>query len=278
MLEILSLAFFQNALMAGVLASIACGVIGTYVIIRRMVAISGGISHAAFGGIGIGYYLGIEPILGALIFTTGAALTMGELERRAHQHMDTLIGAVWATGMALGILFIYLSPGFAPDLFGYLFGNILLVPRGELLILASLVAVIIITVGLLFNDLLAVTFDEEYATVTNLPVTNLWRILLVLIAFTVVMLIQVVGIILVIALLTLPAAISREFAVDVKTMMIGAALLGMAFTTTGIFLSAALDVPSGATIILIGAGVYAGVLVLKRVLGNAPWTRSFQDS
>lgn len=278
MLEILSFAFFQNALMAGVLASIACGVIGTYVIIRHMVAISGGISHAAFGGIGIGYYLGIEPLLGALIFTTGAAITMGELERRAHQHMDTLIGAVWATGMALGILFIYLSPGFAPDLFGYLFGNILLIPRGELLILFSLVAVIIVTVGLLFNDFLAVTFDEEYATVTNLPVTNLTRILLILIALTVVMLIQVVGIILVIALLTLPAAISREFSGDVKTMMICAALLGTVFTTAGIFLSAALNVPSGATIILISAGVYAGVLVLKRCLGNPPWTRSAQGS
>jgi zinc transport system permease protein len=275
-LEILSFAFFQNALIAGILASIACGVIGTYVIIRHMVAISGGISHAAFGGIGIGYYLGIEPLLGALVFTTGAAITMGELERRAHQHMDTLIGAVWATGMALGILFVYLSPGFAPDLFGYLFGNILLVPRGELLILASLVAVIIVTVGLLFNDFLAVTFDEEYATVTNLPVTNLTRILLVLIAFTVVMLIQIVGIILVIALLTLPAAISREFTVDIKTMMICATLLGMAFTTTGIFLSAALDIPSGATVILISAGVYAGVLVLKKFFKNPARTRSAQ--
>lgn len=270
MLELLGFAFFQNALVAGVLASIACGIVGTYVVIRRMVAISGGISHAAFGGIGIGYYLGIEPLLGALVFTTGAAVTMGELERRAHQHMDTLIGAVWATGMALGILFIYLSPGFAPDLFGYLFGNILLVPRGELLILSFLVAVIIITTGLLFNDFLAVTFDEEYATVTNLPVPHLTRILLVLIALTVVMLIQVVGIILVIALLTLPAAISREFSGDVRAMMISAALLGTAFTTTGIVLSAALDVPSGATIILISTGVYAGVLVLKRSLGYRP--------
>jgi len=274
MIEILSFAFFQNALLAGVLASIACGVIGTYVIIRRMVAISGGISHAAFGGIGIGYYLGIEPLLGALVFTTGAAITMGELERKAHQHMDTLIGAVWATGMALGILFIYLSPGFAPDLFGYLFGNILLIPRSELLILTCLVGVIVITVGLLFNDLLAVTFDEEYATVTNLPVTHLSRVLLVLIALTVVMLIQVVGIILVIALLTLPAAISRECSKDVKTMMLCAAVLGTVFTTTGIFLSAALDVPSGATIILISAGVYAGVLILKKFIRNPPWARS----
>ncbi|MDO9549486.1 MAG: metal ABC transporter permease [Methanoregula sp.] len=265
MLYLLGYEFFQNALIAGVLASIACGIIGTYVIIRRMVAVSGGVSHAAFGGIGLGYYLGIEPLLGALVFTVGAALTMGELEHRAKQNMDTLIGAVWATGMALGILFIYLTPGFAPDLFGYLFGNILLVPKGDLMLMLVLIVVIVITVGLLFNDLLAVTFDEEYATVINLPVERLVLILLVLIALTVVMLIQVVGIILVIALLTLPAAISRECTSKVGTMMIYAILLGIAFTTTGIFLSAFLNIPSGATIILVSAAVYGLVLVKKRL-------------
>jgi len=265
MLSLLGYEFFQNALLAGVLASIACGIIGTFVVIRRMVAISGGISHAAFGGIGLGYYLGIEPLLGAIGFTVGAALIMGELEQRAEQNMDTLIGAVWATGMAFGILFIYITPGFAPDLFGYLFGNILLVPQGELLLMLVLIVIIVITVGILFNDLVAVTFDQEYATVTNLPVERLLLVLLVLIALTVVMLIQVVGIILVIALLTLPAAISRECTGRVKTMMLYAVLLGGAFTTTGIFLSAILDIPSGATIILVSAAAYGGVLVKKQL-------------
>ncbi len=170
--------------------------------------------------------------------------------------------------MALGILFIYLTPGFAPDLFGYLFGNILLVPQGDLLLMLVLVAVIVITVGLQFNNLLAVTFDEEYATVINLPVERLVLVLLVLIALTVVMLIQVVGIILVIALLTLPAAISRECTSHVGTMMLYAILLGMAFTTTGIFLSAFLNIPSGATIILVSAAAYGGVLVKKRLAGR----------
>lgn len=268
LLHLLGYGFFQNALIAGVLASIACGIVGTYVIIRRMVAISGGISHAAFGGIGLGYYLGIDPLLGALVFTVGAALTMGELEQRAKQHMDTLIGAVWATGMALGILFIYITPGFAPDLFGYLFGNILLVPTGDLLLMLVLVLVIGLTVGLLFNEFLAVSFDEEYAKVINLPVERLVLILLVLIALTVVMLIQVVGIILVIALLTLPAAISRECSSQVGIMMLYAILLGVAFTTTGIFLSAFLDIPSGATIILVSAIVYGVVLVKKNLAGR----------
>ncbi len=268
MLQLLGYEFFQNALIAGVLASAACGIIGTYVVIRRMVAISGGISHAAFGGIGLGYYLGIDPLLGALMFTVGAALTMGELEQRAEQHMDTLIGAIWATGMALGIVFIYLTPGFAPDLFGYLFGNILLVPAGDLLLMLLLVIVIGLTVGLLFNEFLAVTFDEEFATVINLPVERLVLILLVLIALTVVMLIQVVGIILVIALLTLPAAISREFTSQVGTMMLYAVLLGMTFTTTGIFLSAFLNLPSGATIILVSAAAYAAVVAKKKLSGR----------
>jgi len=131
MFEVLGYEFFRNALAAGVLASVACGIIGTYVVVRRMVSVSGGISHAAFGGVGLGYFLGIDPLLGATGFTVATALGMGALELRARQHMDTLIGAVWAAGMAIGILFVYLTPGFAPDLFSYLFGNILLVPRGR---------------------------------------------------------------------------------------------------------------------------------------------------
>src|SRR5690554_1552883 len=208
MLEVLGFEFFRNALIAGVLASVTCGIIGTYVVVRRMVAISGGISHAAFGGIGLGYYLGIDPLLGATGFTVATALGMGALQLRARQQMDTLIGAVWAAGMAVGILFVYLTPGFAPDLFSYLFGNILLVPRGDILLMAILVAVIIVTVVFLYRELQAITFDPDYATVMNLPVERLSLLLLVLIALTVVMLIRVVGIILVIALLTLPAAIS----------------------------------------------------------------------
>jgi zinc transport system permease protein len=224
-----------------------------------MVAVSGGISHAAFGGIGIGYFLGIDPILGAVGFTLGIALLIGTLRQFARQHLDTLIGAVWAAGMAIGILFVYLTPGFAPDLFGYLFGNILLVPSSDIVLLAVLIVVILAVVAFYYHDLLAITFDEEYATVMNLPVQQIMLLLLALIALTVVMLIQVVGIILVIALLTLPAAISREFSTGISHMMVYAVILGCVFTTIGIFLSYLLDVPSGATIILISTAAYAGV-------------------
>ncbi|MCC7565599.1 MAG: metal ABC transporter permease [Methanomicrobiaceae archaeon] len=261
MLSVLGYEFFRNALIAGLLASIACGVIGTYVVVKRMVAISGGISHAAFGGIGLGYYLGIDPIAGAVLFTVGAALGMGMLQFRARQQIDTLIGAVWAAGMAIGVLFVSITPGFAPDLFSYLFGNILLVPAGDIRLMALLAAVILLVVAVLYQELLAATFDEEYAAIMNLPVERLVLLLLALIALTVVMLIRVVGIILVIALLTLPAAISRQYTSRLKAMMLISVFLGIAFTMGGIWLSYLLDIPSGATIILIGSAAYAASLV-----------------
>ncbi|WP_292519767.1 metal ABC transporter permease [Methanoculleus sp.] len=265
MLEVLGFEFFRNALAAGILASVACGIIGTYVVVRRMVSVSGGISHAAFGGIGLGYYLGIDPLLGAAGFTVASALGMGALQLRARQQMDTLIGAFWAAGMAIGILFVYLTPGFAPDLFSYLFGNILLVPQGDILLMAVLVIIIIAVVALLYREFQAITFDPDYATVMNLPVERLSLLLLVLIALTVVMLIRVVGIILVIALLTLPAAISRLYTTRIWTMMLLAVALGIAFSVTGIGLSYILNVPSGATIILVSTLAYAGALGVERL-------------
>ncbi|WP_394339945.1 metal ABC transporter permease [Methanoculleus sp. UBA303] len=265
MFEVLGFEFFRNALVAGALASVACGIIGTYVVVRRMVSVSGGISHAAFGGIGLGYFLGIDPLIGAAGFTVATALGMGALQLRARQQMDTLIGAVWAAGMAIGILFVYLTPGFAPDLFSYLFGNILLVPRGDILLMTLLVVIIVAVVAFLYRELQAVTFDPDYATVMNLPVERLSLLLLVLIALTVVMLIRVVGIILVIALLTLPAAISRLYTTRIWSMMLGAVALGIIFTVAGIWLSYLANVPSGATIILVSTLVYAGALGVERL-------------
>jgi len=179
--------------------------------------------------------------------------------------MDTLIGAVWAAGMAIGILFVCLTPGFAPDLFSYLFGNILLVPRGDILLMGILTAVIVAVVAVLYRELQAVTFDPDYAAVMNLPVERLSLLLLVLIALTVVMLIRVVGIILVIALLTLPAAISRLYTARVWSMMLLAVVLGIIFTVAGIALSYVIDVPSGATIVLVSTLAYAGALGAERL-------------
>lgn len=272
-LGILGFEFFQNALIASLIASMTCGIIGSYVVVKRLAALSGGLAHAAFGGIGLGYLLGFDPVAGAVAFTTGIGLLMGVIREKMDEHMDTLIGAVWAGGMAAGILFIALSPGYAPELFGFLFGNILLIPTGDLVLMGVLAAIILVVVLALFAKLQAVTFDEEYARVMNLPVTALFLLLMFLISFTVVVLIRVVGMILVIALLTLPAAIAREYAHRLPVMMVFATAFAALFTIGGLFLSYYLDVPSGATIILLAVLGYCVMLAArgwKRIARKAP--------
>jgi zinc transport system permease protein len=265
MFGILEFEFFRNAVIAGMISSVVCGIIGSYVVVKRLVSMSGGLAHAAFGGIGLGYFLGIDPVAGAVGFTTGIALLIGVIREKLSQQVETLIGAVWAAGMALGILLIALAPGYAPDLFGFLFGNILLIPTGDLIVMSLLALVICAVVGLWFNQLMAVTFDEEYARVMNLPVTALILLLFLLIALTVVVLIRVVGIILVIALLTLPAAVAREFTQSIRAMMVVSIIFAAACSLGGLFLSYALDVPSGATIILLAAAGYGLALIRVRL-------------
>ena len=251
------LEILKNPIIAGILASIACGIVGAYVVVKRIVFISGGISHASFGGIGLGYFLGIDPILGALVFSLISAVTMGMVSRRTRLSEDTAIGILWAIGMAIGILFVYLTPGYAPDLMSYLFGDILFVSSQEMTLMLILDIIIGLVVFLLYKELLAISFDEEFSTVAGLPTERLYLILLCLVALTVVVLIRVVGIILVIALLTIPAAMARQFTHSFKKMMLLSVLWGIVFTQCGLWLSYLLDWPSGATIILV-----AGILFL----------------
>ncbi|EHQ36596.1 metal ABC transporter permease [Methanoplanus limicola] len=260
MLEIFAYEFLRNALIAGVLASIICGITGTFVIVKKMVSLSGGISHAAFGGIGIGYFFGFEPIAGAALFSLATAGGINYIRKKAGENLDTLVGAVWSGGMALGIMLVYMSPGYAPGLMTYLFGNILLVPASDIILIGILALAVIIIVAVFFSQMVAVTFDEEYATVMNLSTDRFMLLLLCMIALTVVVLIQIVGIILVIALLTLPAAIAHRYSSGIKNMMIISAVLGAVFTTTGIMISYYLDVPSGAAIILLSAAAYLAVI------------------
>lgn len=255
--------FMQRALIAGLLVSIACGVIGTYVVIKRVVFISGGIAHTAYGGIGLGYFLGINPTLSAVVFTLLAAFGMGMVERKTRQRADTVIGAMWAIGMAIGVIFIDLTPGYKPDLMSYLFGSILAVPQGDLLMMAILNLVIILMVIIFYKELLAISFDEDFATVVNIPVSWMNMALLGMIALTVVMLMRVVGLIMVIALLTLPAAISARFVRQMKSMMVLSSILGMIFTTLGLFFSFFFNLTSGATIILVAGGAYLLSLLWK---------------
>ncbi|MEA3309390.1 MAG: metal ABC transporter permease [Chloroflexota bacterium] len=261
--EALQFAFMRHALLAGLLVSVACGIIGAYVVINRIVFISGGIAHAAYGGIGLGYLLGFNPVLGAMAFSLVAALGMGMVQRQTRERSDTLIGVLWAIGMALGIIFIDLSEGYKADLMSYLFGSILTVPTSDLWLMLGLDVVILLLVILFYHELLAVSFDETFATVTNVPVNAIYLLLVTLIAFTVVMLMQVVGLIMVIAMLTIPAAISGQFVRNLKQMMIWSVFLGMLFTTTGLWLSYIWNLTSGATIILVAGAAYLLSLLVR---------------
>jgi len=243
----------RHALMVGLLVSIACGVVGTYVVVKRIVFISGGISHTAYGGVGLGYLLGIPPMVGATAFTVLAALAMGEVSQRAKQREDTIIGIMWAVGMALGVIFVKLSPGYTGDLMSYLFGSILAVPLSDLYLILALDVVIVLVV-LLFHDQFTLTaFDEEFAQVIGLKTRFYNQLLLVLIALTVVVMIRAVGIILVIALLTIPSATAALFTRSMTGMMVLSMVLSAIFTMGGLFISYIFDLPSGATIILLSA-------------------------
>ncbi len=267
MMSVLQYDFMQHALAAGVLVSIACGVVGTYVVVRRMVFISGGVSHATFGGIGLAYYVGFNPIAGALGFAVLAAMAMGILSRRMHLSEDTGIGVLWATGMALGVVFVGLSDGYAPDLFSYLFGNILTVQSSELLLMVLLDAVIIVTVIAFYKEFLAISFDEEFSRAEGVPANALNMVLLALIALTIVMVIRVVGIVLVIALLSIPPAIARQYTHRLSTMMWLAVAVSVLLATGGIALSYIMDLGSGATIILLG-GLALLLVMLERRRSN----------
>jgi zinc transport system permease protein len=256
MIEALQFDFMRNALMAGVLVSVACGIIGTFVVVNRIVFISGGIAHAAYGGIGLGYFFRFNPILGAVIFSVIAALGMGIAQRKTQQRADTIIGVMWAIGMAIGIILVDLAGGYKADLLSYLFGSILTVSATDLIIVVVLDAIIVALAVFFYKELLAISFDETFATIANVPVDAIYLTLMCMIALTVVMMMRVVGLIMVIALLTIPAAISGQFVRDMRKMMVLASCLGMVFTTVGLWFSYSLNLTSGATIILVAGTVY----------------------
>jgi zinc transport system permease protein len=264
MFEILEFDFMRNALAAAFLVSIACGIVGTYVVVKKIVFISGGISHTAFGGIGLGYLLGVNPILTAIPFSILAALGMGSAVKNARISEDSAIGILWSVGMALGILFVFLAPGYAPDLFSYLFGNILTVPFADLALMAALDLVIICTVFAFYKEFLAISFDDEFAEVSSLPSKKLYLLLLCLVALSIIVMMRVVGIILVIALLTIPATIGRLFSNNLRRIMFYSVLVGTLTSAGGLAFSYFFDVPSGATIILLLAALFGVVHCASR--------------
>ncbi len=249
--EMLEYEFIRNALIAALLSSVACGIIGTFVVVKKIGSISGGIAHTAFGGIGIAYFLGISPLAGVIPFSIASAIAIGLLNRRSKVAEDTAIGAFWALGMATGIIFIGLTPGYAPNLFSYLFGNILTVPSFDLWMILLFDIFIAVVVILFYKEFLAICFDEEYAEVSGLKTTQLYLLLLCLIAIAVVVMMRVVGIVMVIALLSIPAAIAKSFSRSLPVMMLLSIMFCAVFCVIGIWISFLLDIASGAAIIIV---------------------------
>ncbi|MDQ7006312.1 MAG: metal ABC transporter permease [Acidobacteriota bacterium] len=256
--------FLQYALLGGLLASVGCGVMGTYVVVKRIGYLAGGIAHAVLGGMGVAYFFGAAPTLGALVAALVAALLVGWASLGREEERDAIIGALWASGMALGILFISRTPGYNVDLMSYLFGNILMISSSDLVLMAVLDAVILVATLLFARLFLAVCFDEQFALVRGVRVRLVYLFLLCLVALTVVLLVRVVGLILVIALLTLPAAIAGQLVGTVRRMMVVATALGALFTTSGLALSYRPDLPAGAVIVLLAGLTYLAVSVLRR--------------
>jgi zinc transport system permease protein len=256
MLEIFQYPFMQKALIAAFLVSIACGVVGSYVVIKRIVSLSGAISHAAFGGVGLGYFLGVNPVLAAIPFSIISAMAIGGVKQKTNISEDTGIGILWSVGMAIGVIFINLAPGYAPDLFSYLFGSILTVNNTDLFIMLILDVIIISTVYLFRREFLAVSFDEEFSKVVGLPALLVYMLLLALVALSVVVLIKVVGVILLIALFTIPAAISKQYTYELRKLMVLAMIIGIILTSVGLLLSYIFNLASGATIVMVLAAAF----------------------
>lgn len=269
--------FLQVALLTGVLASVACGVIGSYVVVRRITYLAGGIAHCVLGGLGAARYLAVvhgvkyyhplygwqplHPLVGAVVAALLAAIIIGFVSLRARQREDTVIGALWAIGMAAGVLFIARTPGYQVELMSYLFGSILMVTADDIWLLIML-DVLIVGVGVLcYNQFLAVCFDEEFARLRGLRVDAYYILLLCLTALTVVLLVSVVGIVMVIALLTLPVAVASHFCRTLWQLMLASAVLSMLLTTAGLALSYGPDLPAGATTILLAGAVYVATLI-----------------
>jgi zinc transport system permease protein len=278
MFEALQFEFMQNALIAGLLASVICGIMGTLVVVNRIVFLSGGIAHAAYGGIGLAFFFGWPYMLGTLGFSLLAAQVMAAVALRAKHRSDAIIGVIWAVGMAVGIILLDLTPGYNVDLMSYLFGSILAVPDSDLWIMFTVGVVIIGTVIFFYDDYLAMSYDEEFAQIRGVRVKFLYFLLISLLAVSIVMIIQVVGLILVIALLTIPPFIAEKHANSLFKMMVLSCALSIIFTLTGLWLSYVFNLTSGASIILVAGTGFLVALGLDWLLAVSKGIRTLSSS
>ncbi len=264
MIEALSYSFIQHALIAGLLVSLAAGVIGSLVVVNRMVFLAGGIAHASYGGIGLAVFLGLPIFLGASLFAVAAALLISVLTLRKRERIDTFIGLIWAVGMAIGVILIDMTPGYNVDMMSYLFGSILAVSTEDLYYMGALLGVIVCVMVFWYRDILAVSYDSEYAALRGVHVKLFYNLILVLSALTVVIAIKVVGLILVIAMLTIPVYIAEKLSNSLAKMMLYSGLISTVFTFVGLILSYVYDLTSGAAIILVSATGLGIFLLLSK--------------
>lgn len=262
MAGLLTYDFILHALEAALLASVTCGFIGAYIVARRMVFISGGITHASFGGIGLGYFLGINPIFGAAIFSILSAFGIRIVSKQTDIREDSAIGILWSFGMAVGIIFIYLTPGYAPNLMSYLFGSILTVTPTDLALMGILAAITVVIFVFFYRTILFISFDEEYARSHNAPVETFNYLMLTLVALVIVINIRVAGIILVISYLTIPQSTANLFVNDLKKIIILSMIISFAGSLTGLLISYYWNIPSGATIIF----VFVMIFMIARLI------------
>lgn len=266
MLDILNYEFMQNAILAGLLVSFAAGIIGSLIVVNRMVFLAGGIAHTSYGGIGMAVYFGIPIFFGASLFAVAAALLMAKITLNQRDKIDTFIGLIWAVGMAIGILLVDLTPGYNVDLMSYLFGSILAVSSEDIQYMSILLVAIVTIVTLFYREILAVSYDSQYASLRGINVKFFYTLILVLSALTIVIAIKVVGLILVIALLTIPIYIAERLSNSLGVMMIISGVLSSVFTLIGLLFSYQFDLTSGASIILVSAaGLMLFLLISKMI-------------
>lgn len=251
MTDLLQFAFFRNALFGSLLTAIACGIVGTYIVSRRLVFISGGITHASFGGLGLGFYLGMNPILMAMLFSILSAFGVEWVSKTQNVREDSAIAGIWSLGMALGVIFIFLTPGYAPNLSAYLFGNILTISAADIRWIGALAGVLSVVCVLFLRNIVYVAFDRDFAVTQHLPVKAIEYMMMFFIALTIVLSIRLVGIMLLMSLLTLPQIMVNMFTSDFRKMIWGSIVVGFLGCVAGLVLSYYLNVPSGAFIILV---------------------------
>ena len=263
MLEVLQYDFIQNALIAGVLISIAAGIIGSLVVVNKITFLTGGIAHSSYGGIGLAIYLGLPVLFGATVFAVLTAVIIAIITLNNRNRIDAIIGMMWASGMAIGIIFVDLTPGYNVDLMSYLFGSIIAVSNDDLIYMTALDIFIVSTVVFFYKQILAVSYDSEFATLRGINVKFFYTLILILAALCVVAAIKAVGLILVIALLTIPTYLAESFASRLSTMMVISSILATIFTILGLVVSYIYDISSGASIIIVAVVILAFVKLIK---------------